>query len=147
MFRLTTAPLDSRSAEILPRDPALGAVAVFEGRVRDHNEGKPVTSLEYEVYERMGLAEGERILAESRERFDVEHAACLHRHGHLQVGDVAVVVVVGARHRRESFAACQFIIDQIKQRLPMWKKEHYAGHPSAWVACRHGEAETAIEGG
>jgi molybdopterin synthase catalytic subunit len=116
-------------------DPACGGYASFEGWVRDHNEGRRVLRLEYETYEPLALREGERIVAEARERYGVRHAVCLHRIGSLGVGELAVWVGVSAAHRDEAFSACRYIIDEVKHRLPIWKKEHYPGGDSGWVNC------------
>jgi molybdopterin synthase catalytic subunit len=116
-------------------DEACGALATFEGWVRDHNDGRRVERLEYEGYEALGIAEGERIIAEARSRFGVSHARCVHRLGPLSLGDLAVWVGVSSGHRGEAFAACRYIIDEVKQRVPIWKKEFYAGGDSGWVNC------------
>ncbi|HEX9707262.1 MAG TPA: ThiF family adenylyltransferase [Steroidobacteraceae bacterium] len=122
---------------------AAGGYACFEGRVRDHNEGRPVTGLEYEAFEQLAVAEGGRIVAEAIARHGILQARCVHRLGRLAVGDVAVWVGVTARHRAEAFAACREIIDAVKHRLPIWKKEHYATGESGWVNCDHGGAIAA----
>jgi len=113
--------------------PAAGAVATFEGRVRDHAAGKAVTSLAYEAYEELARREGERILAEAASRFALERAACVHRVGQLRVGDCAVWVGVSAAHRGAAFAACRYVIDEVKARLPVWKHERYADGSAVWV--------------
>lgn len=101
-----------------------GALVVFEGTVRDVNDGRPVVLLEYEAYESMALAEMTRIVDELElERPDVRCAA-RHRIGALSIGDVAVVCVASAPHRDEAFAACRALIDRIKERVPIWKREH-----------------------
>jgi adenylyltransferase/sulfurtransferase len=105
--------------------------------VRDHNEGRSVARLEYEAFEDLAVKEGERIVAEAAARFDVKHAACVHRVGSLGIGDLAVWVGVSAVHRGEAFAACRYIIDAVKYRLPIWKKEHYTDGDSGWVNCEH----------
>jgi adenylyltransferase/sulfurtransferase len=117
-----------------------GGYASFEGRVRDHNEDLPVTGLDYEAFETLAVTEGERIVAEAIARHGILRARCVHRLGRLAVGDVAVWVGVSARHRAEAFAACREIIDAVKHRLPIWKKEHYTGGVSSWVNCDHAAA-------
>ncbi len=114
---------------------AAGGFAAFEGRVRNHNEGQAVTGLEYEAFEELALAQGERIVLDALQRHGALHARCVHRLGSLAVGDVAVWVGVAAAHRGAAFAACREIIDEIKHRLPIWKKEHYASGASGWVNC------------
>jgi molybdopterin synthase catalytic subunit len=118
-------------------DRGCGGYVQFEGWVRDLNDGRPVLRLEYEVYEPLAVNEGERILEEAVQRFGVQRAAALHRSGLLELTDVAVVVGVAAAHRGEAFEACRYIIDEIKRRLPIWKKEHYAGGDAHWVRCDH----------
>lgn len=135
MFLLQASPLPAPADLLPPGDHACGGVVAFEGRVRDHNEGRAVTALEYEAYEALALAEGERILAEAVQRFAPARVAAAHRHGRLELGDAAVVVVAASAHRQEAFAACRWVIDAIKERLPVWKREHYADGTCAWVAC------------
>ena len=114
-----------------------GGFCSFEGWVRDSNEGRDVEGLEYEAYEELARFEGELILQEAIDRYGVTGARCVHRTGSLGVGDLAVWVGVAAAHRDEAFRACRYIIDEIKHRLPIWKKEHYVDGDAAWVACNH----------
>ena len=95
-------------------------------------QGKVVEGLEYEAFEPLGIKEGERILAEAVKRFGVTRALCEHRVGELALGDVAVWVGVSSPHRDEAFRACRFIIDEVKHRVPIWKKEHFADG-EVWV--------------
>lgn len=132
-------------------DPGAGAYVGFEGRVRNRNEGRDVERLEYEAYAPLAEKEGERIIAEARERWPIIAARCVHRTGMLEIGDCAVWVGVVSPHRDEAFAACRYIIDEVKLRLPIWKKEHYTDGDSGWVNCErcaaghgsHGEHATA----
>ena len=117
------------------QDPSCGGYLSFEGWVRDHNEGRAVHRLEYEAYESLGLKEGERILGEAGVRYGIEHAACVHALGSLELGEMAVWVGVSSHHRDAAFAACRYIIDEVKHRVPIWKKEHYADGDSGWVNC------------
>jgi molybdopterin synthase catalytic subunit len=134
-FRLSTEPFSGEHLRKLLLDPACGGFVTFEGWVRDQNEGQRVTALEYEAFAPLARREGERILAESRARFGVQHALCVHRIGSLQLGELAVYVAVSAAHRDESFRACRYIIDEVKHRVPIWKKEHYVNGNSGWVNC------------
>jgi molybdopterin synthase catalytic subunit len=134
-FTFSRTALDPTALRGALADPACGGYAAFEGWVRDHNEGQRVRLLEYEAFEALAVREAERIVAEAMTRFGVAHAACAHRVGSLAVGDLAVWVGVSAAHRDEAFRACRFIIDEIKHRLPIWKKEHYVGGDSGWVNC------------
>jgi len=136
-FRVTADRIDPAALRAELADPGCGGYVQFEGWVRDHNEGQPVLRLEYEAYEPLAVSEGQRILAEAAERFGVTRAAAVHRSGLLELGDLAVVVGVATAHRGEAFEACRYIIDQLKVRLPIWKKEHYADGRAEWVRCDH----------
>jgi molybdopterin synthase catalytic subunit len=116
-------------------NPGSGGVCVFEGWVRNENEGRSVQRLEYEVYAPLAIKEGGLVIAEAKQRFPFLAASCVHRSGLLEIGDCAVWVGVSAAHRDEAFKACRYIIDEIKTRLPIWKKEHYVGGDSGWVNC------------
>jgi len=141
LFRFSRTPLtsDLYRADLL--DPGCGGYASFEGWVRDRNEGRQVRRLEYEGYEALGIKEGDRIIREAMSRFSVDNAQCVHRLGTLELGDLAVWVGVSAPHRDEAFAACRFIIDEVKQRVPVWKKEHYVDGDSGWVNCERCAAD------
>ncbi len=104
--------------------------------MRNHNEGREVFQLEYEVYEPLALTEGNAILQEARERYDISQAAAVHRQGLLALTDPAVLVGVSAAHRGAAFDAARYIIDEVKSRLPIWKREHYADGATEWVNCR-----------
>ena len=134
-FSFSSTPVDLAALRKSLADPACGGYAAFEGWVRDHNEGRPVTRLEYEAFEALAVREGERIIAEAVAKFGVARARCVHRIGDLALGDLAVWVGVSARHRDEAFKACRYIIDEVKHRVPIWKKEHYLGGDSGWVNC------------
>ena len=134
-FRFCNTVLDVAQLQRELRAPGHGGYASFEGWVRDHNEGQRVAHLEYEAFEALGIKEGERVIDEARAQFGVELARCVHRVGDLAIGDVAVWVGVSAPHRDEAFRACRYIIDEVKHRLPIWKKEHYESGDSGWVNC------------
>ncbi len=134
-FRFATAAIDVAAAARELRDPAAGGFASFEGWVRDHNEGLAVRRLEYEAFVELAVKEGDRIVAEATHRFPVRHALCVHRVGSLEIGDLAVWVGASAAHRGEAFDACRYIIDEVKHRVPIWKKEHYLNGDSGWVNC------------
>ena len=134
-FAFAATDLDLQALRLQLADPAAGGYASFEGWVRNHNEGLAVSRLEYEAFAALAEKEGERIVREAIERFGVVNAACVHRVGSLAIGDLAVWVGVSSRHRAEAFAACRFIIDEVKHRVPIWKKEHYVNGDSGWVNC------------
>ena len=134
-FRFSTSALDTVALQRQMRDESCGGFASFEGWVRNHNEGHAVTRLEYEAFAELAEKEGARIVEEARVKYGVTRAACVHRVGSLGLGDVAVWVGVSAAHRDEAFRACRFIIDEVKHRVPIWKKEHYVNGDSGWVNC------------
>lgn len=137
MFSITSDNinnLNELNLEII-KNPSVGGIVYFQGVVRDHNDGKDVSSLEYESYESMAVKVGASIVKEAIEKFGIESAYCIHRVGHLEINDTAVWVVTAGHHRREAYEANQFIIDRIKLEVPMWKKEHYINEKPEWIAC------------
>ena len=126
--------LDGLNLEIL-KDPTVGGIVYFQGVVRNHNEGKDVTSLEYDSYVTMANKVGADIIALAKEKFDIVDIYCLHRTGHLEINDTAVWCVATSHHRREAFEACQFVVDTVKEQVPIWKREHYVTEDPKWVAC------------
>jgi molybdopterin synthase catalytic subunit len=139
-FRLTGGTIDPTALLAGMGDARAGACATFEGRVRNRNDGRAVEALDYEAYGPLAQKEGERIVAEAREKFRVIGILCVHRTGSLSLGDIAVWVGVMAEHRAAAFDACRFVIDEVKARLPIWKKEHYAGGATEWINCATGDA-------
>ena len=139
-FAITDQPIEVSQLSQLLREDSAGAYASFEGWVRNSNEGQDVTSLEYEAHAPVAVSEGEKILEEARERFGLLAAESRHRVGHLQIGDCAVWVGVSAAHRGAAFEGCRYIIDELKQRLPIWKKEHYRDGHSDWINCVTGQS-------
>ena len=135
MMQMVTGTIDPEQLRRELFDPRAGAFAGFEGWVRNENEGHRVLRLEYEAYEPLAVKEGERVIAEAMSKFPALNASCVHRSGLLEIGDCAVWVGVSSAHRDEAFMACRYIIDQVKVRLPIWKKEHYANGDSGWVNC------------
>jgi len=136
MFRISQEPIQSQHCQEKMAHAAAGAYVSFEGWVRNHNEGKSVLALEYEAYEMLANSEGQRILDEARQKFEIIDAHCVHRVGRLGIGEMAVWVGVTAAHRGASFDACEYVIDQVKHRLPIWKKETYVDGHSGWVNCQ-----------
>ncbi len=134
-FSFSKTPLDAATCRDSLTDAHCGGYVSFEGWVRDHNEGRAVRRLEYEAFETLARREGERIVAEAIAKYGVRRAACVHRIGDLALGEIAVWVGVSAPHRGEAFAACRYIIDEVKHRVPIWKKEHYVDGNSGWVNC------------
>jgi len=124
LVALREQPLSLDEAVAHVKHGGAGAVCVFLGTVRDHNEGRTVVRLEYEAYASMALAEMTRIAQELAVETRDLRLAVLHRTGSLAVGDVAVVCAASAPHRAEAYAACRALIDRVKARVPIWKREH-----------------------
>ena len=145
MFSISSTPLDLPALRASVLDPTCGAIVSFEGLVRNHNEGKEVTSLEYDAHPTMATKEGHRVVEETLERFDITRAVACHRVGHLGIGDIAVAVYVSSSHRQDAFDACRFLIDEIKSRVPVWKREHFTDGTAEWLAvcpgCQHGHGD------
>ncbi|MGH2819175.1 MAG: molybdenum cofactor biosynthesis protein MoaE, partial [Actinomycetota bacterium] len=130
--KVTSEPLDLAAAgEIV--ETSDGALVSFAGVVRNSSEGGAVLALEYEAYGEMAEQEMQRIAEEACGRFDVDRIAILHRVGRLEVGEVSVVVAVSAPHRGPAFDACEFCIDTLKQRVPIWKKELFTDGSASWA--------------
>ncbi len=134
-FRINTLALQPEEDRRALLGPGSGGYVSFEGWVRNRNDGRDVLRLEYQAYEALALKEGNRIVAAAAELFPIDAALCVHRVGKLEIGDLAVWVGVSAGHRDEAFRACRYIIDEIKHRVPIWKKEYYVDGDSGWVNC------------
>lgn len=132
-FTLSSTPLDVAALRRGLDDARAGAVLCFEGTVRNHQDGRAVLRLAYQAYAELAESEGRRIVDEAVERFAVERIDAVHRVGNLAIGDVAVWVGVAAAHRDAAFAACRYVIDEVKSRVPIWKKEAYADGESEWL--------------
>jgi molybdopterin synthase catalytic subunit len=135
---LSADPIDADALRRRVADPAAGAVVVFLGTVRDHSDGRDgVTHLEYEAYEGVVEAKMAAIVRETRDRWPaILRSAVVHRVGSLPVGEIAVCVAVSSPHRRDAFDAGQYLIDEVKARAPIWKKEHWPGG-AEWVREDH----------
>ena len=136
MFKLSSTSLENLNLKTGFGCEEAGAFVSFEGWVRNYSDGEKVTALEYEAHENLCNAEAKKIFEESQRQFSIIAAKCFHRIGRLEIGEMAVWVGVTAGHRDAAFQACRFIIDQIKSRLPIWKKEFYANGDSGWVNCQ-----------
>ena len=121
---LRESPLSVDEVLSSVRDSSAGAVCVFVGMVRESNEGRAVTKLEYEAYAPMAVAEMRRIVEELAREYPGARLAIAHRVGALVVGETAVVCAASTPHRGEAFHACQALIDRVKARVPIWKREH-----------------------
>ena len=132
-FALSTEPIDVAALRAALAHDAAGGVVVFEGVVRDHNSGRAVRGLAYQAYDALAASEGIRIVEEARVRHAVEALVCVHRVGELAIGDVAVFVGASAAHRAAAFDAVRYVIDEVKRRVPIWKKERYSDGDSEWL--------------
>ncbi len=132
-FQLCETPFDTSALRGQLLDARVGGYASFEGWVRDHNKDRTVLGLRYEAYAALAQREGEAVIAEALSRFDIIDAHCVHRIGDLAIGELAVWVGVAAAHRDAAFAACRYVIDEVKSRVPIWKHERYAEGGEGWL--------------
>jgi len=117
------------------RDPACGGICLFVGTIRNHNKGKTVTHLDFESYEPMAIKEMRRIADKAVEEHGLHKVAVHHRVGSLAIGDIAVIIAVSSHHRAAAFAGCEQVIDELKEHVPIWKKE-FLEDGSYWVNAR-----------
>jgi molybdopterin synthase catalytic subunit len=143
MFRITRTPIVLDRLLGAVRDPGAGAVVVFLGTTRNRNAGRRVVRLEYEAYERMALAEMRRLAAQAKRRWRLRRVAMAHRIGLVPVGQASVAIVVSAGHRAEGFAACRWLIDRLKEIVPIWKREHFRGG-RVWIGAQQGGARPHV---
>lgn len=136
MFHLSTTSLEQLNLRGGLTSDQAGAFCSFEGRVREHHDGRKVTALEYEAHASLCESEAAKIFEETKAKFSILAAKAFHRVGRLNVGDIAVWVGVIAAHRDEAFQACRYVIDEIKSRLPIWKKEYYENGDCGWLRCQ-----------
>jgi len=142
MFILQEGPIDPVQAKNMCRNPANGAIVVFEGMVRaDEHNDKIVNGLLYIAEGPACLLEGEKIIQETLSLFNVTEAVCIQRTGRLKTAETAVWIGVWAPHRDEAFKGCRYMIEEIKKRLLIWKKEFYTDGTSAWI---HGSQKPAV---
>ena len=136
-FQLTENPIDPMALRQELLSLSAGGYCSYEGWVRDHNEGKPVAALHYHGYAQLAPSIAEAIIEEAKIKFHIQDAAIVHRLGHLSTGDIAVWVGATAHHRGDTFLAARYIIDNVKHRLPIWKKEVYTDGSDAWIENNH----------
>ncbi|MEM7413367.1 MAG: molybdenum cofactor biosynthesis protein MoaE [Myxococcota bacterium] len=120
---LSERPIREEEAVARVKGPGMGGIVTFVGAVRDHARGRSIRHLEYEAYPEMAVREMQKISDAAAERWPGTRVSIGHRAGHLEVGDIAVVIAAAAPHRAEAFDACRFAIDTLKQTVPIWKKE------------------------
>jgi molybdopterin synthase catalytic subunit len=147
LVELSDAPLDLERLIAAVRSDACGAVAAFLGVVRERSDDdRAVDGLSYEVYEEMALPEMRAIAGEAAAKFGEARVALVHRTGSLRLGETSVAIAVAAAHRGVAFDACEYVIDELKRRVPIWKKEHYTDGHTEWRANR-GEPRESAAGG
>lgn len=135
MFRITDEPIHDQPLREELANPESGAVVSFEGRIRNHNNGKTVQKLTYQIYPELARNEMQKIYEEAQDRYDIINMGCVQFEGELDIGETGIWIGVSAAHRKDAFSACQYIIDEVKSRLPIWKKEDYEEGESGWVNC------------
>jgi molybdopterin synthase catalytic subunit len=131
--KILSEPLDIKACIDWVMSPQSGGIDVFIGTVRNVTKGKPVVKLEFEAYIPMAISEINKIIQQTLERWPIQKVLVHHRTGVLQVGEVPVVIAVSAAHRDAAFEACRYIIDTLKQTVPIWKKEFFEDG-EVWVA-------------
>jgi molybdopterin synthase catalytic subunit len=133
MIAITEAPIDTQALIAAVQADGAGAINVFIGTVRNQTQAKPVVQLDFEAYDTMAVKKMQEIANQAAARWPIQKVAIVHRKGALQIGDAAVVIAVSTPHRKASFEACEFIIDTLKQVVPIWKKEIFEDG-AVWVA-------------
>jgi molybdopterin synthase catalytic subunit len=132
-IKISAEPLDIQACIAYVITPESGGIDVFIGTVRNSTKGKAVIRLEFEAYEKMALAELEKIIQQTRDKWPVQKLVIHHRVGSLQVGEIPVIIAVSAAHRAAAFEACRYVIDTLKETVPIWKKEVFEDG-EVWVA-------------
>jgi len=132
---ISSEPLSIDEAYQSVLSPTCGGNCLFVGTVRNHNKGKSVTHLDFDSYGPMAVKEMQKIAERALDEFDIEMISIHHRSGHVGIKGIAVIIAVASHHRDASFSACRFAIDQLKETVPIWKKEHLEDG-SYWVGAR-----------
>ena len=133
MIQLTHDEIDYTALTESVRSNQAGAVVLFLGTVRETTNGRQTTALDYDAYPEMAEAKICELINEAREKWPLEQVGIIHRLGHLQLGDISVAVAVSCPHRQQAFEAGRFLIDELKVRVPIWKKENWADGSTEWV--------------
>ncbi len=145
MVRVTEKALNLQELIAFVGDPEAGAIVTFIGTARNNNEGRKVISLEYEAYPEMAEKELAQLGQEAQEQWKLCRLAIVHRIGPVQIGEPSVMIAVSAAHRQDAFAACRFAIEEIKKRVPIWKKEVFEGG-EVWIGTQSGQPFPATQG-
>jgi molybdopterin synthase catalytic subunit len=141
MYEITEQPIDVARVIAAAGDPGAGAIATFLGTTRRENAGRVVTRLHYEAHASMAIREMRRLGEEARRRWGLSGVAMVHRIGVVALGEVSVAIAAAAPHRAEAFEACRWLIDRLKEIVPIWKREHYEGG-AVWIGAQRGGPST-----
>ena len=133
--QISDQPLSIDACYATVQDPSCGGICLFVGTIRNHNKGEDVSRLEFDSYDGMALKEMRKIGEEALEIHDLKSVVLHHRKGTLAIGDIAVIIAVNSVHRKAAFAGCEWVIDRLKERVPIWKKE-FRGDGSFWINAR-----------
>jgi molybdopterin synthase catalytic subunit len=144
VFRLTRQPILLQELVDFVGSPEAGAIATFIGTTRNNNEGRKVIALDYDAYDEMAEAELARLESEAEKRWPIKKIAIVHRVGPVQIGEASVAIAVSAGHRQPAFEACRFAIEEIKKRVPIWKKEVFEGG-EVWIGSQSGQRFSAMK--
>jgi molybdopterin synthase catalytic subunit len=132
LVELTKTPIDLNTLLQQLEDHTAGGLVVFLGRVRNHSDGREIKEMDYEAYPDMAMGKMQQIEQKAMERWPIKKVIICHRTGNLKLGELSVVIGVASAHRKEAFEACRFIIDTLKETVPIWKKEYFDAGES-WV--------------
>ena len=133
MIQLTPSPIDYAALTESVRSSQAGAVVLFLGTVRELTQGRQTLALDYDAYAPMAEAKLAELEAEARQRWPVIHLSIIHRLGHLELGDISVALAVSTPHRHQAFEAGKYLIDRLKEVVPIWKKENWSDGTTEWV--------------
>ena len=143
MNNIITEPIDVNAVLDSVKTNPSGAIDIFVGTTRDNSKGKAVTGLEYEAYVPMALKTIDSIEREARERWNLHEINIVHRIGRVGIGEASVVIAVSSAHREEAFKACRFLIDRLKEIVPIWKREYYEDGSFEWSMVSHEQQSRA----
>ncbi len=141
MNEITNQPLDIQKIIDSVITPESGGIDVFIGTTRNHSKNRPVLFLEYEAYEPMALKKMEHLEQEAQTKWSLHRVAIVHRIGRVNIGEASVVIAVSSAHRTEAFEACRFLIDTLKQIVPIWKREYFLDGTIEWSRTLHADIE------
>ncbi|PQO42542.1 molybdenum cofactor biosynthesis protein MoaE [Blastopirellula marina] len=133
MIELTEGQINAEQVTAAVESPRCGAVVLFLGTTRQFTDAKETVTLTYTAYAPMAQSQMEKLAAQAKQRWPVEHCAIVHRLGEVPIGEASVAVAVSSPHRRDAFEAASWLMDRLKELVPVWKKEHWAEGGTDWV--------------